>query len=361
MNHPHRLELVALSLCLAFDAAAAPPVRAKAVIENLPALYEAVAPAVVKIEVLAGPGMTGVGSGVLIHANGFVVTAAHVVESAVAIHVTFEGVGVRDAVVATLSRTEDLALLKVDNPPKGVSVPALGDSAKLEVGEAVFAVGAPLGLEHTLTTGNISAIRNDFGSELSFYPRHVIQTDAALNQGNSGGAVFNSRGEVIGIVSFIATPSHGSVGLGFAIPSNSVRRRLFEDAIPDIGVSLRRIPKPLAEVLNWPVNGALLVENVRPGTPAAEAGLKGGGIEAEVGGIPLSLGGDLIIKVGPYDMADGAKIHAYLHSLKSGESIPYTILRAGRPVEINVTVDKLIDIPQLPPLPSDRSGPHKKT
>ncbi len=335
--------------------AASPPKAPKVLIDNLPELAQRVIAAVVTIEVTESSGERGLGSGVLIHAQGFIVTAAHVVESATLINVTFEKLGTQPATIVTLSRTEDLALLKIDNPPKTVAVPLLGDSGKLVVGEAVFAIGAPLGLARTLTTGNVSAIRDDFGSELSFHPHHVLQTDAALNQGNSGGAVFNSQGEVIGIVSFIATPSKGSVGLGFAIPSNIVRRRLFDEAIPDIGVSLRRIPAPVADVLNWPANGALLVEHVRAGTAADIAGLRGGFLEADVGGVPLMLGGDLIIKVGPYDVGDAMAIHRYLHELTLGQNILYTVLRAGKSQEIVVKVDRLMASPTLPALPGTKA------
>lgn len=314
---------------------------------NLESLYAKLAPAVVIIAVTGTEG-SGLGSGVVLHKKGFIATAAHVVEGATLINVEFLDGSRQMAQIVTLSRTEDLALLKVGTVPKATVAPVLGDSDTLKVGQPIFCVGAPLGLKHTLTTGIISAVRKDWGSQLSVQPKNVIQTDAAINQGNSGGALFNQRGEVIGIASFIATRSGGSNGLGFAVPSNSVRRRLFEEAIPYIGVSLRRIPPPLADVLNWPVDDALLVESVQSGSPAAEAGLRGGFITADLSGVELTMGGDLIIEVNGHPTADAAKIHRFLHGLKAGDKLPYTIVRGGEPMKVEVTVGKLIPIPTLP-------------
>src|SRR5262249_40912739 len=160
------------------------------------------------------------------HNAGFVATAAHVVDEADAIELEYKDGTKSNGHVVTLSRTEDLALLKADHVPKDLVVPALADSDKVKVGQVVFAGGTPENYPHTMSTGIISSIRNEAPKGL--VPGHVIQTDAALNPGNSGGPLFTERGEVVGIASYIFSKSGGSEGLGFAIPSNTLRRRLFE-------------------------------------------------------------------------------------------------------------------------------------
>ncbi len=323
--------------------------KKKAKVLELADLYQRSLPAVVFIEV-AGPGLSGSGSGVVLHKDGFVATAAHVVEKATEILVEFQDGSKQAAKVASLSRTEDLALLKVAALPKGIAVPMLGDSDALNVGEAIYCIGAPLGLKNTLTTGIISAIRKDHGSDLAMHPHNVIQTDAAINQGNSGGALFNDKGEVIGIASFFASQTGGSVGLGFAVPSNTVRNRLFEHAIPYFGLVLRRVPSPLAKLLHWPVHKALLIESVHPSSAAARAGLRGGFIPSDFSGIEVMMGGDLIVGVGELEIGQAAEIHAYLANLKSGDKVTYTVIREGQVVQTTVTMDEIIASPKLRPL-----------
>lgn len=209
---------------------------------------------------------------------------------------------------------------------------------------AMPSIGAPLGLKHTLTAGVVSALRDD---PRALVPRQIIQTDAALNSGNSGGALFNYKGEVVGVASYIATLSGGSMGLGFAVPSNTVRNRLFENALPYLGTSLRYIPKKYADIFNWPVDG-LLVERVEDGSPAAGAGLRGGQVDALVDGTPVRLGGDYILKVGELESNKRAEVAAYLHGLKEGDTIRYTVMREGRVGTVDVKVGKFPPLPAMP-------------
>jgi serine protease Do len=289
----------------------------------------------------------GTGSGVLLHESGFVATAAHVVEEAEMIELEYKDGSKSEAHVVTLSRTEDLALLKADRVPKGTAVPALADSDKLKVGQLVFAVGTPQNYPHTLSAGVISSVRSEPSRGLT--PGHVIQTDAAMNPGNSGGPLFNEKGEVVGIASFIFSKSGGSEGLGFAIPSNVVRRRLFDRPLPYLGFSLRILPQPVMELFNWPYPGGILVEQVRPQSPAAQAGLRGGAVDADVGGSRVRLGGDLIVKVGPFDAWKTDEIGGYLSGLKPGDAIDYRVLRKGELVDVAVTVPAREQIPSLVP------------
>lgn len=292
----------------------------------------------------------GTGSGVVLHSGGFVVTAAHVVEDADAIEVLWKDGFATSAAIVTLSRSEDLALLKVAELPKALAVAKLGDSDALAPGRRVFAIGAPMGLEHTLTAGVVSALRKNVGD--GFGPRTLVQTDVPINQGNSGGPLFNEAGEVVGIASFILSTSGGSMGLGFAVPSNTVRRRLFEQALPYVGVSLRYITRDIAEVFNWTAESGLLVEKVRPGSIAAKAGLKGGVVTARVAGAEVYLGGDLILRVNGEDTAKPERIGALLKGAKAGDTLTYELLRGGKLMQVKLTLPELVQAPALPPLPA---------
>jgi len=285
------------------------------------------------------------GSGVLVHGEGYVVTAAHVVENAELIEVHWLDGFKATAKVVTLSRTEDIALLKVEAlPPKAV-VAKLGDSAALKPGMRLFAIGAPYGLEHTLTAGVVSALRAN--ERRGLMPRQLVQTDVPINQGNSGGPLFNEKGEVVGIASFMLSQTGGSVGLNFAVPSNTVRQRLFDEALPYIGVGLRFIPRDVATLFNWPVEAAFLVESVRPDSAAEKAGLKGGTVTSEVGGNRVQLGGDLIVSVNGVSATEPAKVGQVLRALKPGELIHYELLRGGRPTSLDIPVPAGFAVPVL--------------
>ena len=291
---------------------------------------------------------TGTGSGVMVHPDGWIVTAAHVVDEADLIEVEFTDAPTSVAQIVTLSRTEDLALLKAETPPKKPVVAALGDSEVLKPGMRLFAIGAPLGLTHTVTSGVVSALRTD--TRKGPHPSRLLQTDVPINQGNSGGPVFNENGEVVGIASFIASRSGGSVGLNFAIPSSTVRARLFDSPLPWIGVSVRFVSKEFAEVMNWPIDAGLLVEKVKAGGVAAKAGLHGGMIEAELGGTQVILGGDLVLKVNGLPTSDSKAIGKSLAALQPGDSITYEVLCAGTAKTIEVPLPKLPKVPSLTPV-----------
>lgn len=286
------------------------------------------------------------GSGVLVHPEGYIVTAAHVVEDAEQIELHWTDGFKTGARVVTLSRTEDVALLKAEAIPKKAVVAVVGDSTALRVGQRLFAIGAPYGLEHTLTSGVVSALRTN--ERPGLMPRHLVQTDVALNQGNSGGPLFNEKGEVVGIASFILSQTGGSVGLNFAVPSSTVRQRLFEEALPYIGVSLRFIPREVAELFNWPYEGAFLVEVVREGSPAEKAGLKGGTAPSEVAGNKVKLGGDLITSVNGVPATDPGKVGKALRALKPGELIRYDLVRGGQAMKVEVPVPTGFAVPLLP-------------
>ncbi len=337
------------SLVLLSSAALAQP-------RALDAMFEKVDPAVVTVRVglksteESAEGYVlrvgiGTGSGILVHSDGFIVTAAHVVEGAEQVVVVFKDNTVVEAAVLSLSRTEDLALLKVASVPKSASVAVHGNSDLLKIGQPVFSIGTPLGLGHTLTAGVVSSIRT--GKPQGLKPGNVIQTDAALNQGNSGGPLFNDKGEVVGIASYIATTSGGSQGLGFAVPSNVVRKRLFDNALPWLGLSLRHLPADVCALFNWPYTAVMLIERVAVDSPGAKAGLRGGSIDANVGGNAVTLGGDVIVKVGDFDAGETEKIGASLSRLKVGDKVHYTVMREGKLFETDVEVPAHVLVPKL--------------
>ncbi len=288
----------------------------------------------------------GTGSGVLVHEGGFVVTAAHVVEDAEAIEIHWRDGFSTVATIVSLSHTEDIALLKAKEvPKKGLVVSPLGDSDALKPGQRLFAIGAPYGLEHSITSGIVSAVRAN--PRRGLIPKRLLQTDVPINQGNSGGPLFNDKGEVVGIASFMLSKSGGSVGLNFAVPSNTVRTRLFDEALPYIGVTLRFIPKEVAEIFNWPVEGGFLVETVKPGSVAEVAGLKGGLVAAEVGGNAVKLGGDFIVSVNGVASTETSVIAELLRALKPGELIRYEVVRAGKTRTVEVPVPAGLAVPVL--------------
>jgi S1-C subfamily serine protease len=179
----------------------------------------------------------------------------------------------------------------------------------------------------------------------------VLQTDAALNQGNSGGPLFNDKGEVVGIASYIASLSGGSMGLGFAVPSNTVRKRLFDNPLPWLGLSLRHLPLEICMLFNWPYSEVMLIERVEEGSTGAKAGLLGGTMDTTIAGTPVKIGGDVIVKVGEFEASETEKIGAALTKLKAGDKVHYTVMRAGKLFETDVEVPKRVLVPKLPPLP----------
>ncbi len=342
--------MFALSLCLA-----AAPLSLDQVVQRVDAAVVTVKVAEKKSTENSVSIMRAFGSGVLVHPDGWIVTAAHVVEEADLIEIEFVDAPKTTAEVVSLSRTEDIALLKAETPPKKPVVATLGDSEALKPGMRLFAIGTPLGLTHTVTSGVVSALRTD--SSQGLHPSKLLQTDVPINQGNSGGPVFNESGEVVGIASFIASKSGGSMGLNFAIPSSTVRSRLFDSPLPWVGVAVRSVPKGFAEVMNWPPEAGMLVEWVKPGGAAAKAGLHGGMIEAEVKGTAVKLGGDLVLKVNGLPATDAPAIGKALAAMKAGDSISYEVLCAGTAKTIEVPLPKLPRVPALPAVPKAAKVP----
>jgi serine protease Do len=311
---------------------------------SLREVFKQVDPSVVVVEtnshqVVTGPKMQlatlpGLGSGALISADGKVLTAAHVVQTADEIRVRFHNGEIAAATVLSSDPAADVALLQLAQVPAGVPVARLGDSDQAEVGDEVFVLGAPLGMSHTLTVGHISARRHPNTMFGDMSRAEFFQTDAAINQGNSGGPMFNMAGEVIGVVSHIMSKSGGFEGLGFVVTSNLARRLLYNRHPFWSGAEGFILSGELARVFNLPQRAGLLVQRVASNSPAAQLGLKPGTMTAVIEGNPLIVGGDIILEVqGVPITSDGAGylvIRDRVAELRPGDAITVVILRHGR-------------------------------
>ena len=285
------------------------------------------------------------GSGFVIDKTGTILTNAHVVNGATKVTVQFEDKQSVDAKVLGKDESTDLALLQVD--PAGLKlVPlALGTSRTVQVGDPAIAIGNPFGLERTLTTGVISAVKRTIQAPNSFEIDDVLQTDAPINPGNSGGPLIDATGKVIGINSQIATGNggNGSVGIGFAVPIDTAK-----EIIPELKQSGRvdrgylgigsaiTLDKTLKD-LNLPDHGAL-VQQVVAGGPADRAGIRGGDLSATLDNHPIQLGGDIIVKIAGKDIRSRTDLQAAVADRTSGEKVKVTLLRGGKVKTVEVTL-----------------------
>ncbi|MDB4292996.1 trypsin-like peptidase domain-containing protein [Maribacter sp.] len=248
----------------------------------------------------------GIGSGVLISNKGEILTAAHVVNDAEKVTVKFINGEEIPAKVIRSAPVADIALLQLSWMPKDYEVAEIGDSDKVSVGEQIIILGAPYGLEHSLSAGYISGRQKQKTRTSGFVINEYFQTDASINQGNSGGPMFNLQGEVIGISSYIITESGGFQGLGFAATSNLAKKLVVDGNRRWTGISGLILDKEMAWMLNAPVNGGLLVESIVRFSPAYFAGIKGGFETSTIGEEQLILGGDIILSVNGFPLTKEA-------------------------------------------------------
>jgi S1-C subfamily serine protease len=321
--------------------------------ESLAAVFERVSPAVVVVRTSGRTisprsrgrvvSAAGIGSGVLVDPTGKVVTAAHVVQTADAVAVEFPGDVLVNAQVVAADAAADVALLQVERVPSGIIPAVLGDSDGADVGEQVFVVGAPFGISHTLTVGYLSARRELDTTYGAILPTEFFQTDAAINEGNSGGPMFNLDGEVIGIVSHIVSKA-GAEGLGFVVTSNMARRLLLDEQSVWSGLEGYLLGGDVAAAFNIPAKtgGGLLVQRVAEGSPAERLGLRGGSLPIRIGDDYLLLGGDVVLSVDGIALGDAGAyedIRQRLIEARKGRPLKVTVLRAGEIVELLGAVD----------------------
>lgn len=284
----------------------------------------------------------GLGSGVLVSTDGKVMTAAHVVQTADTIEVLFsDGQRSPARVVSSLVRA-DVALLQLDKLPHGIAPARLGDSTQTHVGDPVFVVGAPYALYHSLTSGHLSARRTVAGSFTGGVPIQLLQTDAAINSGNSGGPLFDMAGQVVGIVSHIHTQSGGFEGLGFAVAANVARQALLEQRAFWSGIEGTLLAGRQAALLNVPQRDGLLVQRIARGSPADRIGLRPGRVQATIGREELLLGGDIVLFVGDLqvtsDEAQIERIDDFLSRLRPGAGFSVRVLREGQVIDLTHTL-----------------------
>jgi serine protease Do len=278
------------------------------------------------------------GSGVLISSKCHVLTAAHVVSGAEEILVKTQDGKVHPAEFLFSEASADIALIKFIQPVQGIVHAELGDSDQLLVGQVAYAIGSPYGLENSFSVGHISGFR-DFGR---FYdgtiPAEFIQTDAAINVGNSGGPLLNSAGQVIGIASRILSVSGGFQGIGFVVPINTAKALLsFKNRVwlGIEGIYLNQ--EGVAKLLNRDLKGGLLIERVAKGSPAAKAGLQGGSLAASMLGRDFLLGGDLVISFGKEEACSSECLVDANKQFAESDQLPVKFLRGG--VIMETTID----------------------
>ncbi len=287
------------------------------------------------------------GSGFVIDKSGLIVTNAHVVQdSRIKASKVMVLLGEQDEVEAKLLGTDpstDIALLKIDPGNRNLKVLELGDSSKLKVGDTVYAIGSPFELDGTMTQGIVSAINRTIDSpDPRFRIRGAVQTDAAVNQGNSGGPLLNAYGEVVGINSQIATQSGGFSGIAFAIPSNTVKqiaeqiKKSGKASHPWLGISGKELDKDFANLVKAPVDKGIMVVQVVPGSPADKAGLKGAQISTDESGYRYPVGGDIIVKIGGDNVTSMDDILNFVEKHKTGDKVPLEIYRDGKKQTISL-------------------------
>ncbi|TMV95029.1 Do family serine endopeptidase [Thioclava sp. BHET1] len=272
------------------------------------------------------PEITGLGTGFIIEKDGYIVTNAHVVDGAESVKVTFSDGTSEDAKVIGEDKATDIALIKVKTD-KDLTTVGFGDSDKVQVGEPVVAIGNPFGLGTSVSAGIVSALGRDLNSGPF---DNYIQTDAAINKGNSGGPLFDAEGKVIGMNSAIISPTGGSVGIGFSVPSDTIKT-VVQDLQNGgsvkrgfLGVGIQPVSADIAAALGLDKPEGVLVANVSDDTPAQKAGLKRGDIIVAVDGKPMKTPRDLTRAIG---------------SDNPGTTVQLSLLRANKPLTLSVTLE----------------------
>jgi S1-C subfamily serine protease len=284
----------------------------------------------------------GAGSGFIIDEKGYILTNYHVVEGAQSIEVVLGDRSHFPGKFVGADQRNDVALVKIDPKGKHLVTLPLGDSSTLQVGQKVLAIGNPFGFQSTLTTGVVSAIGRTVQTSQNTFIDEAIQTDAAINHGNSGGPLIDSRGEVIGINSAIYTPSGTTAGIGFAIPINTAKM-IAHDLITEgrvhrafLGIETLQVGSYLAQALDLPVQEGLLVETAAKGGPASAAGIHGGDRAVQAGMQRIYIGGDVIVAVDGQKIASQLDLNIALNHKRPGDTVTVTLYRGGKKMDLPV-------------------------
>ena len=317
-------------------------------------IYKRSGPGVVQVTTTIGASSSNgqssqaLGSGFVLDKEGNIVTNYHVVEGATSIEVRFSNDDTLKATLVGSDPSTDVALLKVDATPDALTPLSLADSTQVEVGDPVVAIGNPFGLERTVTTGIVSALQRAVKAPNGYSIDHVIQTDAAINHGNSGGPLLNASGAVIGINSQIETggSGDGNVGIGFAVPSNTVKSvvdQLLASGKVDhayLGVSAIAVTPDIAKSFDLPVTKGLVIQTVSPGSGAEGAGLKVGTEQAVIAGESFRMGGDVVVSADGTSVSTIDELRDVIAAHKPGDKIELEIYRGGASKTVTVTLGR---------------------
>ena len=302
----------------------------------------------------SGGAAQALGSGFVVSSEGYIITNAHVVEDngtrASSVSVMFKNADGTDstkvpATIVGIDETSDVALLRID-PAKAPQLLALtlGDSSAVQVGEPVVAIGNPLGYDFTVTSGIVSAVNRNLESPNGSVIPDGIQTDAAINSGNSGGPLFNAHGEVIGINEQIATQSGGNEGLGFAVPINTAKNVIEQLKSSGrvtyawLGIQGQSITSDVASALGLKVGNGVLIAAVTQGSPAEKAGLKGGTQQSQLQGQTLVAGGDIITAIDGEKVTGMDDLISIINQHKPGDTVTLTVLSGTSTKDVKVTL-----------------------
>lgn len=285
------------------------------------------------------------GTGSIIDRNGYVLTNNHVVANAKRLQVALADGSHWPARLVGRDPQTDLAVIRIDAPADRLRPLAWGDSRKLRVGQKVLAIGNPFGLEQTLTTGIVSAVRKRLKIG-DVEVEDVIQTDAAINPGNSGGPLLDSEGRMVGINTAIFSPSGASAGIGFAIPVATARKIVAElishgyVRYAYAGLELQTLLPAAAKSLGLPVEKGVLIAKAVPGGPAAKAGLKGGDRYVEIGNLILLIGGDIITAVHGQSTDTAEHVISILRERKPGDTVQLSVVRGRKKITVPLTLEE---------------------
>ena len=289
------------------------------------------------------------GSGFVIDKAGHIVTNYHVVKGARSVDVSFSNNESMKAKIVGTDPSTDVAVLQVDAHSRALTPLSLGNSDLVHVGDSVVAIGNPFGYDRTVTAGIVSALQRVIQAPNSYSIDHVIQTDAALNKGNSGGPLLNANGNVIGVNSQISTGNSGSsgnVGVGFAVPINTVttvaaqiiKSGRVEHAF--LGIAAQPVTGSAAKLFRLPVSHGLLVARVQPGSGAAKAGLRAGTQNATLAGETYPLGGDLLASIDGAQLYSVDQLRDVIGSKKPGDDVKLRVYRGDRQRTVTVTLGR---------------------
>lgn len=289
---------------------------------------------------------SGTGSGSILDKKGHILTNYHVVENARKLEVTLFDGSKWEAKLIGADPSNDLAVIKINAPQEKLKPIPFGDSSNLKVGQKAIAIGNPFGLERTLTVGIISSIGRTLRAVNGRLMRGIIQTDAAVNPGNSGGPLLDSNGKMIGITTAIFSPVGANIGIGFAVPVNTAKKivpQLINKgrvSRPWLGITGQDINVDMANLLKLPSAG-ILVAKVEKGSPADKAGIKGGKDYVMIGNLRVIIGGDMIVAINGKAIKNMDQVVEEIESMSIGQSIELTIIRDKKQKIVKVTLAEM--------------------